>query len=435
MTLFRLFASLLAVLATACTSIVCREAPPSSLLASDAPLILVSIDGFRADYLDRGFTPTLAHLGAEGVRAGFMRPSFPSLTFPNHYTLITGLRPDRNGIVANMMEDASIPGQTFRATNREAIGDARWWDGATPLWTTAQRAGLRTATVFWPASEAPVHGAHPDQWLPFDPTMTPDARVDTLLAWLDVPVERRPRFMTLYFDGIDKAGHHYGPGSPEVDAELRRVDAAVSRLLDGLAARGLRERANLVVVSDHGMASTSPERVIRLDDVVPLDDVHVVMWGVLTGLVPKVGSETLVERRLLAPHEHMTCRRKSELPPELHYGRHPRVPPLLCIADHGWIIFSHAIMARKDHFSLGEHGYATDHPDMRAIFMASGPAFAKRRVIAPFDNVDVYPLLARVLGVTPEPNDGDLAEVADALAVPPDAARQTAAARRSTTAL
>lgn len=405
----RLLLLLIVAVVAACASRG-RHIPPPPML------ILISIDGFRADYLERGLTPTLALLADQGVRAQYMRPSFPSLTFPNHYTLITGLRPDRHGIVANTMHDETIPGQRFSATNREAIENPAWWSGAVPLWTSLRRAGARSATMFWPGSEAPVHGAHPDYWQRFDEDLPAGARVERVLEWIDLPAALRPQLITLYFNSVDKVGHHDGPDSAALDRELERVDAALAQLLDGLARRGLRDAVNLAVVSDHGMTATSPERVVHLDDVISLDDVRVGMWGVLTGVTPLPGRESVIEGALLAAHASMQCWRKSELPARLRYGSHARVPPLLCIAAHGWTISSRDFVARRRHFSLGEHGYDIDHPEMRALFIANGPAFARGVVIAPFDNVDVYVLLAHVLGVDPEPNDGDIGNVAGALA-------------------
>ncbi|MCB1573716.1 MAG: alkaline phosphatase family protein [Xanthomonadales bacterium] len=402
----------------------CSMAPRRDAAPARAPLILVSIDGFRADYLDRGQTPTLRALADSGVRAEYMRPSFPSLTFPNHYALVTGLRPDRNGVVANTMEDDRIPGQKFTSWNREAVENASWWNEGIPLWTTAKRHGLHSGIMFWPGSEAPVHGSHPDFWSTYDKKMAGVARVDTLLHWLDLPAGERPAFMTLYLDTIDIVGHYYGPDSPELDAELRIVDATVRRLLDGLIERGYGHKVNLVIVSDHGMAATSPQRVVYLDEILPDRYARVVSYGVLTGIVPKRGHGRDTEAILLASHEHMRCWRKSRLPARFHYGHNRRVPPLLCLANHGWTISDHASVAAKEHFSLGEHGYDIDDPDMRALFIAHGPDLKSQVVLPPIDNVDVYPLLARLLGIAAEPNDGNLAHVSDALidAAPREAA-------------
>lgn len=422
----RLALLILIVFAGACSTTARRQSQPLP-----TPLILVSIDGFRADFLGRGLTPTLYALAASGVRADYMRPSFPTLTFPNHYALITGLRPDRNGVVANTMEDDGIPLQKFAASNREAIEDARWWNDGVPLWITAKRAGLHSGIMFWPGSEAPVHGAHPDYWSRYDEKLQGVTRVDRVLDWLTLPVDERPSFMTLYLDTIDKTGHHYGPDSSELDGEIRIVDATIRRLIDGLIERGLEQSVNLVFVSDHGMVATSPERVIYLDELLPERVARVVNAGVLTGIEPLPGETREAESILLGAHAHMQCWRKSELPARFHYGRHHRVPPILCLANHGWVISNHDWFARKKHFSRGEHGYDNEDPDMRAIFIAHGPAFRSGVVLPPFDNVDVYPLLATLLGLEPEPNDGDFDMLGGALkyadpanAVPAEASGQ-----------
>ncbi|WP_082488914.1 ectonucleotide pyrophosphatase/phosphodiesterase [Duganella sp. Leaf61] len=225
------------------------------------PVILVSIDGFRAEYLDRGVTPNLARLAAGGVRAVAMRPSFPSITFPNHYTLVTGLRPDHHGIVENEMNDVAIPGQHFTLKNRAAVIDRRWWDQAEPVWVTAERHGVRSATLFWPGSEADIRGVRPTVSPRFDGKLPADARVDLLLSWLDRPADQRFGFMTLYFDDVDHAGHDFGPDAPQTTTALAVVDRAIARLQDGLAARQVE--ADLVIVSDHGMAALSHRQAQR----------------------------------------------------------------------------------------------------------------------------------------------------------------------------
>ena len=373
------------------------------------PVILVSIDGFHPSYLERGLTPTLNAIAAEGVRAPAMRPSFPSKTFPNHYTLVTGLRPDRHGIVDNTMEDPVLPGR-FRVRDKDKVTDRRWWDDAEPLWVTAKRQGLRTATMFWPGSEAAIGGLRPDEWRPYDAAVSSTARVDTVLGWLDAPVPSA--LVTLYFDTVDAAGHRHGPDAPETDRAIAEVDAALARLRAGLRARG--QEVNLVVVSDHGMAATSRERMIVVDDIVETSRIRLITDEAVAGIQPGPGYNAETERKLLAPRPHHRCYRKGELPARLAYGRHRRVPAIVCIADPGWLI-----LTRADAASLppvgGDHGYENGHPSMEAVFLAAGPAFQVGAVAPVFDNVDIYPLLARLLGVKPQPHDGDLRQLGPAL--------------------
>ncbi|MDE1145590.1 MAG: ectonucleotide pyrophosphatase/phosphodiesterase [Azospirillaceae bacterium] len=399
------------------------SAPPPPSYAADAappPLILVSIDGFRTDLIDRGVTPTLSALAADGVRAKSMRPSFPSLTFPNHYTLVTGLYPDHHGIVNNTMEDAELG--HFALSEHAAVADARWWDQATPLWVTAQDQGRRTGIMFWPGSEAPIQGVRPDHWMPFDAKMPPDQRVDTLLGWMDLPADQRPAFLTLYFDQVDHAEHQTGPDSAETNAALAQVDQALARLVDGLKRRGLADQVNLVIVSDHGMAATAPDRQVVLDDMVDAAALHVVTTGPLASMDIVQGHADAAVK-LVGRHEHMECWRKQDLPARFHYGTNDRVPQILCLADNGWVVTTHADLEKrkKDQDGKqksgkrGDHGYDNADADMRALFVAHGPAFKQGLVVKEFPNVDVYPLLVRLLDIQGERNDGHLEDTLDML--------------------
>lgn len=392
----------------------CAPTRPSPQAGSATdPVILVSIDGFRPDYLDRGQTPTLRALAAEGVRAKAMKPSFPSLTFPNHYTLVTGLYPDHHGIVNNRFVDPAT-GRRFVYNNAKTTVDADWWGGE-PIWVGAEKQGVRTATMFWPGSESAIAGVRPSHWLPFNGKMTPRARVDQLLAWMDQPESGRARFYTLYFEQVDHAAHEDGPDAPSVNAALREVDTAIARLVAGLKQRGEFDRVNLVVVSDHGGTAISKERTIFIEDLVPKDDAVAVNLGVLAGFNPRRGRTADVEAKLLRPHDHMRCWRKSDVPARLHYGTNPRIPALICLADDGWQISTREYLASREKFSRGDHGYDNDDPNMRALFIAHGPAFRRGLVVPEFDNVDVYPLLAHLLGIRPARNDGDFSVVAPML--------------------
>ncbi len=396
------------------------QSPTDSRLHSQgsppAPLLLISIDAYRADYITRGLSPTLTMLAKNGVHADSMQPSFPSLTFPNHYTIVTGRRPDSNGIVNNTMVDPQLG--KFSLSNRKAVSDGHWWDEATPIWEDADAHGLRTATMFWPGTEADIHGHHPDEWKPFDGAKTADARVDQVLAWLNVPAAQRPTFLTLYFDAVDHAGHGYGPDSPQVDDALRSTDAAMARLMRGLKQNGLFDRMNIIVLADHGMASVPLANSILIDQLIAQDTVETVNLGILAGFNPKAadaGSRddfATVERRLEQPQPHMQCWDKTRVPARLHYGSNPRVPQLLCLANVGWRITT---SDQRGHISLGEHGYDNADPLMQALFIAHGPAFRVGAKVPAFSNVDVYPLMTHLLQIPAEANDGDYDAVKDML--------------------
>lgn len=367
--------------------------------------ILVSIDGFRPDYLTRGVTPVLSRLAGEGA-SGPMRPSFPSKTFPNHWTLVTGLRPDRHGIVANRFEDPSRPDEVFTM----ASDDPFWWNAAEPIWVDAERAGIRTGTQFWPGSNVAIGGkraspksqdveggVRPSDWAQFNGAITGEQRVNGILDWLRRPAAIRPRFLTLYFDTVDHAGHEFGPGDQRTTAAVAEVDTRIAQLVDGLAALG--QSANLVIVADHGMAEVRDTRTVLLTDFVAKDDIRIVEAGPYAALWAMPGKEARVEKALLGRHPHMECWRKADFPARFHYGSSGRIAPILCLAEDGW-----SITDRKPTraFTTGTHGYDPASPDMAALFIAHGPAFHPAKLPA-FDNVDVYPLLRDLIGLPAKP--------------------------------
>jgi predicted AlkP superfamily pyrophosphatase or phosphodiesterase len=382
-----LFLSLLALL-SACVS---RPPAPAPRPAGAPVTILISIDAFRPDYLHRGITPNLDALAAGGVSAE-MRPSFPTKTYPNHYTLVTGLRPDRHGIVGNKMRDPSRPDDLFSMQNST---DPFWWQGGEPIWVAAERAGIRTASLFWPGQQAPVKGIQPRDWLPYDGTMPARARVERVLEWVRRPAAERPRFVALYFDTVDEATHHNGVGSAEGKAAIGEVDAEIGRLKDGLAAMG--QAANIVIVSDHGMAASSRERVIMLDRYAAPADYLLGEEGANLSLYPRPGREAALAGALVGRHDHFSCWRPGEMPARFRYGRNRRVAPVFCLPDEGWLIYA----TPHERVDFGSHGYDNDLPAMRATFIANGPAFVGGKRLRRFDNVDVYPLLRDLLALPP----------------------------------
>lgn len=372
--------------------------------------ILISIDGFRADYLARGVTPNLKVLAERGISAA-MRPSFPSITFPNHYTLVTGLRPDRHGVVGNRMEDSRRPGQLFTM----ASDDPFWWTGAEPIWVTAEKAGIRTATMFWPGSNVDFGGVRPHDWQQFAGAVNDRQRVDAIIDWLRRPADNRPQFLTLYFDEVDHAGHEFGPDDARTTEAVRQVDTAIGRLREGLAMLG--QPANLVIVADHGMAAVSADRLVLLSGVIAAGDGRVVTDGPYAGIEPLPGREAALAAALLRPHDHYRCWRKGEIPAALAYGRHPRVPAFICLADTGWLLLGQAPTAEKPFKLGGAHGYDPAAPEMAALFIASGPGVKPLGPISGFDNVDVAPLLRDLLALPPGAGlDGDDAPFRAALA-------------------
>lgn len=387
-------------------------ASPALAQEAEPPVtILISIDGMRPDYLERGLTPNLAEFRRRGV-AATMRPSFPSKTFPNHYTIVTGKRPDRNGIVGNLMIDPARPDQKFSMGDARQALDPFWWQEAEPVWITAEKAGLRTATMFWPGSEVAHGGIRPSDWMRFDQNIGNAQRVNTVLDWMRRPAAIRPRLVTMYFDTVDTAGHRFGPGrSPELDAAITEVDSRIGDVVRGVEAMSVA--ANIIITADHGMAETAEDRVIQLDELIDRASYLAVEAGPYAAIEPAAGTDDRVHQALLKPHPHMACHRKEELPAHLHYGKNPRVAAIICIAESGWTILS-GIPPYP--VKGGAHGYDPTHPDMHALFMAFGPSIKPMASVPVFDNVDVYPLIAALTGFAPLPSDGNAATLAPLIA-------------------
>ncbi len=344
-----------------------------------------------------------------GVRADNLIPSFPTKTFPNHYTIVTGLYPGHHGMVANTVRDPAT-GRTFIRTNVAEVRDPMWWGGE-PIWVTAQRNGRIAAAMFWPGSEAPIGGILPRYWKPYDDTFPPEQRVDQVLQWLDLPAGERPALINLYFSDVDSAGHDYGPDSREVQDAIQRVDGYLGRLGRGLEQRGIAANVNLIVLSDHGMAAVDTGRVIVLDDYVAAADVDVVDLNPTLGLFAKSGKDAAVYASLSAAHPRLRVFRPQTTPAAWHFRDHPRIPPIVGVADEGWQVLPRATMNRILAGTLagerGNHGYDPALMSMRGMFVAAGPAFKAATTVAAFENVHVYHLLASLLGVEPAPNDGD----------------------------
>ncbi len=384
-------------------------APPPTLL-------LVSVDGLRPTDITAEDMPALDRLGETGVRAQGMRPSYPALTFPNHYAMVTGLRPDHHGIVHNSMSDAALG--KFRTSDHAAVGTSGWW-GGTPAWVSVQRAGLRAAVMFWPGSEAAVQGVRPWQWRAYRDDARAADSVAQVLQWIRKPAGEHPRLVLMYLDQVDEASHAFGPDSGEADAARREVDDAIAGLLRGLRDAHRLPSTNLLVVSDHGFDTVLAGHAIRVTDMAPADVAEAVSDGQVIGFAPLPGKTAEAERALLGRHAQYTCWRRQELPARWHYGTHPRVPAIVCQMDPGWDALwpqKYEWMQRNQNGRIrGSHGYDPDLPQMRASFIASGPDFREHVTLPVFDNVDVYPLLMRLLRLPAEANDGDIAPLLPAL--------------------
>ena len=381
-------------------------------------VVLISLDGFRADYLEKLQPPNLTSLARSGVVAEALISSFPTKTFPNHYTIVTGLYPAHHGITSNNIYDPDLDAR-FGLSRREEVQRSDWWLGE-PIWITAEKNGIKAAPLFWPGSEAEIKGLRPSHWLPYDDDMTADARLELFFQWIDLPAEERPRFYTMYFSDTDSQGHRHGPDSDQLRDAVARVDGHIGDMIGGLAERN--QPADLIVVSDHGMAPTSPERVILIDDLIDLSERGeldvvdldpVAMIRVLTEDDDEQRGEprgTTAARVIeaLSQHPHLRAYHRDDLPSELHYSGSARIPEVIAIADEGWrITRRERFEDNPEAFRGGAHGYPPSDRSMDALFVANGPSFESGLTVPAFENIHLYELLAHLLGVEAADNDGD----------------------------
>jgi predicted AlkP superfamily pyrophosphatase or phosphodiesterase len=305
--------------AQSASSVIEVPSPPNSA-AQQAKhyVVLVSLDGFRYDYAAKYGAKNLLAMAARGASApDGMIPSYPSLTFPNHYTLVTGLYPDRHGIVANSFYDPARK-EKYSYTNPQSTGDGSWY-GGTPLWVLAEQQEMRAACAFWPASDAEIQGKRPTYYLaPYDDKFPDEKRVEQVLAWLQLPAEKRPHFITLYYANTDHAGHSYGPEAPETGEAVRHVDEMMGKLLDGIAASGLP--VDLIVVADHGM-ETLRGGWVNLDKWADLSQFETA--GPLLYAKSEADAEKAYQS-LQGASDTFKVYRRAQVPANLHFNSNPR---------------------------------------------------------------------------------------------------------------
>jgi predicted AlkP superfamily pyrophosphatase or phosphodiesterase len=383
-------------------------------------VILISLDGYRNDYPEKYHPPMMESLIKDGVRAKWLIPSFPTKTFPNHYTIATGLYPEHHGIVENNIFDF---GQVFTIDNRASAQDPRWWQGE-PIWVTAERQGQRAASYFFPGTGTAIEGVKPTYFKEYNGKAPNALRVDTILSWLDLPAPRRPTMLTLYFSDADDAGHEFSPDSEETRYAVLAVDESLRRLVDGLKARGIYDKTNIIVVSDHGMAAVKRENAVFLDDIVDAAQTDRILWtGEIVQIFPKAEFTTKILSDLARQVKHATCWAKSAIPARLHYNANDRIAPIVCSADEGWVLTNHKRYDEwRDRDEIrgvrGAHGYDNQLASMRAIFVARGPAFRNSAVVEPFANVDIYNIMAAILHLVPAKNDGSQETVRNVMRAP-----------------
>ena len=402
--LFILMATLLVFTATRCEN---GDQDPKE----DVYVIMLSMDGFRWDYAERVPTPNLDYIAENGVIAEYLLPGFPTKTFPNHYTMATGLYPDNHGIVNNNFYCEELD-MTYRLGDRDAVENEAFYGGE-PIWVTAEKQNMTAASYFWVGSEAPVKGIQPTYWKRYDHNFPYENRIDTVIYWLELPIEKRPRLITFYFNEPDSQGHRTGPDSPEVNEKVKYVDSLVGDLMEKISRLPIADQINLIVTSDHGMAKISTEKYVDLTDYVQRDWFEKIHGGnPMFTLRPKQGMKDSVYN-LLKGVNHIYTWKTDEIPERLNYGKNPRTLDMIVLADSTWSIGWGEPSERF--YSGGTHGWDNAKKDMHTIFYAMGPAFKENHKHPPFEVVDLYPLIAHILNLDPAETDGKLERTIDML--------------------
>ena len=372
-------------------------------------LVLISIDGFRWDYQDLYDTLALDRIAANGVRAERLVPVFPTLTFPNHYSIATGLYPANHGLVGNTFPNAART-DWYSISMRETVQDGRWYGGE-PVWVAAEKAGMVTAAYFFVGTEADIQGVPMTYWHQFDDSVPGRDRVDQVLEWLTMSEEQRPHLLTLYFEDVDKATHRYGPGSAKSIAAIEKVDRYLETLLDGIEALAHGNEVYVVVVSDHGQMEKrrAEEEILIIDKVVDTTDLIILDHGAAAFIyIPGNDSVRAAKIRdeINAEWAHGKAMLRRDTPDKWRIAEDGRFADVFVQADPGYLVFS--TTARVENLSRGDHGWAPEAEGMHGIFVASGPRLPKEGKIEAISAVDVYPLMMEILGLPlTTPIDGD----------------------------
>ncbi len=368
------------------------------------------MDGFRWDYTDSVNTPHFDAIEKIGVKAESMQASFPSKTFPNHYTLVTGLVPNNHGIVNNSFFAPEYD-EVYSIGNRETVQNGKFYGGE-PIWNTAEKQGLKAASYFWVGSEADIQNMHPSIWKPYEHHFDFYQRADSVISWLSLPESQRPHLITWYVHEPDHSGHAYGPHSTKIDSVIQNMDALLGYFMNELSKHPLADKINVIITSDHGMENISPEKTIFLNQLLKENwTTHIIGGNPIYNIQAEQGCKDSVFNALSGV-VGISCYKNPDLPKYLNYGSNPRCLDFTLVADSAYSIL------RKESnrgYSKGTHGFDISNKNMNAIFYAYGPAFKKGYHHPEFKNVSVYPLMCQILSLIPAPNDGDFQEVKEML--------------------
>lgn len=382
-------------------------------------LVLISVDGFRWDYMDRYSTPNMDRIARAGSKAERLMPVFPTLTFPNHYSIATGLYPSNHGLVGNDFPDPSR-NVWYSIRNREAVGDRRFYEGE-PIWVTAESQGMVAASFFFVGTEAPIKGVSPTHWRSYDKKISGQERVDQVLTWMQEPDENRPHIYTLYFEDVDDHSHWYGPESSENIEAIARVDNYIGRLLNGFEKLPIAEQINIILVSDHGQSAYQADPLpYVLADHVNLDETAIIEGGSYLFLhfdEDQPGRAAAMVTAVNSSWVHGRAYLPQDAPLTWHLENNPRFPDVILMPEPGYAVLSTVDKAGK--INSGDHGWAPDAPAMHGFFVACGPNIKPGVSLGAINNIDIYPLMLSILELeAPELMDGDAANLAVTLKTP-----------------
>jgi len=381
--------------------------------ASDADeyVLLISMDGFRYDYLDKANTPNFDKLVNTGASAKALIPVFTSKTFPNHYSIATGMYAENHGLIANTFFANDLNKQ-YSIRDRNAVENGSFYGGE-PIWVTAESQNVISASYFWVGSEAVIKGQQPTYWKKYNQKVSFESRIDSVISWYSKPVQSRPRLILLYFHEPDWTGHEYGPNSNETISQIENMDNVFGNLISKISKLSIYNNLNIIIVSDHGMTDVKPDRTIDLSLVTDLSNMRVNGAGPTVFISSESKKQLKQTYKQLKNIDNADVYWKQNIPKRFHYRNHVRIPDLLVLANEGWSLMP---LGHGSSTPKGSHGYDNQLDNMKAIFMAKGPSFKKGYRRDEFENIHIYPLITHILGIKSYPNiDGDLEQVKDLL--------------------
>ena len=384
----------------------------------DRPYVLIiSFDGFRWDYPDRGITPNIDKMITEGVRAISFQPAFPSKTFPNHYSIVTGLYPQNHGLVSNRFANR-FSGDVYKISDSSAVKNDMWYQGES-VWATAKREGVKSASFFWPGSETYLEYRHPTYYKAYDHYLPHEKRIQGIIDWLQLPEEQRPHLLFLYFSDTDTQGHRFGPESREINEAVQLLDSRLGQLREKLKQINMLDKVNIILLSDHGMTNVFDDRVIKLYEFLDISKYKISGHGPMVQFFTQDDKEKSELIQLIKKHENgFKAYTKETMPAYYHYSAHSYIGDIILVAELGYsfVQTQEKYDRYSDYLRKGDHGYDNQALDMHGIFIASGPAFKSGYKTGTLINVDVYPLVCKILGITANQMiDGKLERIAPVL--------------------